>query len=94
MAGRVEDEDGRRSMDEPRPAGGSAQDRIDRACWLLMTDPELAMLREWWVGETDRSVLPPGSVDTNRLLMVQGDRERRLAIMARAERHRVTKLKT
>lgn len=86
--GRVAEEDGRLAVDEPVAPGLSVEERIDRACWRLMTDPEMAVLMEWWSGEVDRSVFPPGPVDTSRLLMVQGDRERRLAILARAGRHR------
>lgn len=85
--------DGRRSIGETVPAALDATTRIDAACWRLMTDPELAPLLEWWSAQTDRAAFPPGPVDTTRLLMMQGDRERRLAVMSRAERYRTTKAK-
>lgn len=64
------------------------QDKIDHACHVLMTDPELAPLRGWWEAEALRGALPPGPVDPSRLAMAQGDRERLLAVMSRANRHR------
>jgi hypothetical protein len=64
------------------------EERIDEACFRFMTDPALAVLRASWEGQTLRSVLPPGPIDTNRLLMSQGDRERYLSIMSRADRHK------
>jgi len=64
------------------------EERIDRACFEFMTAVDFEPLRLWWEREALRSVLPPGPVDSNRLLMLQGDRERYLAIMMRAERHR------
>jgi hypothetical protein len=69
------------------------QERIDAACFRLMTDPELAPLRLWWEAETLRAVLPPGPVDALRLAMNQGDRERYLMVMTRAERRRAAMAK-
>jgi hypothetical protein len=65
----------------------SAQERIDRACYRLLTDPELRALVGWWETEALRSRLPAGPPDQGRLLMAQGDRERLLSVMERAGRH-------
>jgi hypothetical protein len=63
-------------------------ERIDRACFQLLTDPDLRALVGWWEAEALRSKLPPGAVDSGRLLMAQGDRERLLAVMERAGRYK------
>jgi hypothetical protein len=81
-------------IDEPQERVTGTAARIDLACYRFMTDPALAPLRAWWEGEVERVALPPGPVDRDRLVMAQGDRERRLSIMSRAERHRVSKGET
>jgi hypothetical protein len=74
--------------EEPGPAERQKQ-AIDRACFVLMTDPEFEGLRLWWQVEAMQTALPPGApVDPLRLAMAQGDRERLLAIQQRAEAHR------
>lgn len=65
----------------------SEQERINRACHLLMTVPEMAPLRAWWEASSLRAAMPAGPVDPLRLAMAQGDRERLLAVMARASQH-------
>ena len=67
----------------------TAEERVNRACFDLMESKEFEPLRLWWERDVWRSVLPAGPVDTTRLAMAQGDRERYLQIMARAEAHRV-----
>lgn len=85
-----DDEGGRTELLETagRKRAESEEASIDRACYHFMNDPALAPLRAWWEAMTERVMLPPGPPDTGRLLMVQGDRERRLAILDRASRHR------
>lgn len=70
-------------------AGERQKQAIDRACFVLMSDPEFEGLRLWWQVEAMQTVLAPGApVDPLRLAMQQGDRERLLAIQQRAEAHR------
>jgi hypothetical protein len=61
--------------------------KIDRACNRLLIDPELRPLLLWWETTSLRARLPDGPVDASRLLMVQGDRERLLAVMERGRRY-------
>lgn len=68
----------------------TAEDRVNRACYRVMTDDDLAAFRLWWEGDAMRTMLPPGPVDTNRLAMMQGDRERYLLVMQRAEAYRAS----
>lgn len=77
-------------MKEKEPSPFERQQQaIDRACFLLMSEPDFEALRLWWQVEAMHAVLPPGSqVDPMRLAMAQGDRERLLAIQQRAEAHR------
>jgi hypothetical protein len=69
------------------PQAGTVGDQIDRACYRLLTDPDLRALVGWWESESLRAAMPPGPVDTSRLLMKQGDGERLLRIMQRASAH-------
>jgi hypothetical protein len=81
-------------IDEPAGKGFTEQDRIDQSCYVFMTDPALGVLRDWWAAEVDRVMVGAGPIDPLRLALLQGDRERRLEIMRRAEKHRLRMLGT
>jgi len=68
-------------------------EKIDRACHMLLTHADLRPLVAWWEAASLRAKLPDGPVDPHRLLMAQGDRERLLAVMERANRHAETERK-
>jgi hypothetical protein len=76
-------------IDEPGAKATSEADRIDQSCYVFMTDPALGVMRDWWAAEVDRVMVGAGPIDPLRLALLQGDRERRLEIMRRAERHRL-----
>jgi hypothetical protein len=68
----------------------SDDERINRACFRLLTDADLAPLVQWWELQLANAMTPPGAVDFGRLAMAQGDRERLTGIKVRAMKHRET----
>jgi hypothetical protein len=71
------------------------QEELDRACFRLLTQPDLAPLIQWWEHQLMNGAIPPlGQVDPLRLAMAQGDRERLVGIKARADRYRKSTTRT
>jgi hypothetical protein len=64
-------------------------EKINRACFRLLTMPDMAPLLAWWELQLSNSPVPAGPVDPYRLAMAQGDRERLASIKTRAEAHRL-----
>lgn len=70
------------------------EDEVNRACFRLLTQPDLAPLIGWWELQLLNSAVPLGPIDPLRLAMAQGDRERLLSIKTRAETHRKAQERT
>lgn len=64
------------------------EQRVNRAAFRLLTDPDLAPLVQWWELQLSNAAVPAGPVDPLRLAMAQGDRERLLGIKTRAAAYR------